>query len=56
MGEPKMTAESILEEISGILEDDSIPPTSKVYEIKDIVDNEVVDGIIIRLNIARRCE
>ena len=49
-----MSAESILEEISGILEDDSTLPTSKIYEIKDIVDGEVANGMTIGLNIARR--
>lgn len=36
-----MTAEDILEQISGILYDDSMIPTAKVYTIKDIISSEV---------------
>ena len=36
-----MTAEDILEQIIGILDDDSMIPAAKVYMIKDIISNEV---------------
>jgi hypothetical protein len=35
-----MTAEDILEQISGILDDDSITDISKIDEIKDIIASE----------------
>ena len=47
-------AEGILEQISGILDDHSMIATEKVYEIKDILHSEVVDGTPIRLDVAKR--
>ena len=38
-----MTAEDILEQISGIVNDDSMIAAAKVYEIKDIIDSEAKD-------------
>lgn len=35
-----MTAKDILEQISGILDDDSMIAAAKVYMIKDIIFNE----------------
>jgi hypothetical protein len=39
----EMTAEDILEQISGILEDDSMTGIAKIDEIKDIMVSEAVE-------------
>jgi hypothetical protein len=38
-----MSAEDILEQISGVLDDDSLISSEKVYAIRDIVSNEAPD-------------
>lgn len=38
-----MSAEDILEQISGIIDDDSMIAAAKVYVIKDIIHSEVVE-------------
>ena len=38
-----MTAEDILEQISGILDDNSMTGIEKIDEIKDIIANEAVE-------------
>ena len=35
-----MSAEDILEQISGVLDDDSMISSEKVYEIRDIISSE----------------
>jgi hypothetical protein len=39
----EMTAEDILEQIRGILDDDSITGIEQIDEIKDIIANEAVE-------------
>jgi len=39
----EMTAEDILEQISGVLDDNSITGVAKIDEIKDIIASEVVE-------------
>ena len=49
-----MTAEDILEQISGVLEDDSMIATAKVYMIKDIIHSEIAETKSIKLDEANR--
>jgi len=52
-GGGRMTAEDILEQISGILEDESTA-TAKVYMIKDIIHSEIAETKSIKLDEANR--
>lgn len=49
-----MSAEDILEQISGILDDDSISAPDKVYMIKDVIHGEIADGKTFKIDEAKR--
>lgn len=49
-----MSAEDILEQISGILDDDSISAPDKVYLIRDIIHSEIAEEKTIQLDEAKR--
>lgn len=49
-----MSAEDILDQISGILDDDLISAADKVYMIRDITHSEIAEEATIKLDVAKR--